>query len=116
MEQISFLALGDGLIVEQVIEEAHQFIFLVRSTMPTSRCPLCGGSSDFIHSQYQRRLADVPCAGRAVQLHLTVRRFFCHNASCTRAIFNERLPHLAQPRAQMTKRLCETLCLLGFAT
>jgi hypothetical protein len=45
-----------------------------------------------------------------------VRRFSCHNVSCTRAIFTERLPHLAQPRAQMTKRLRETLCLLGFAT
>lgn len=115
MEQISFLALGDGLIVEQVIEEAHQFIVQVRSTMPASCCPLCGGHSDFIHSQYQRRLADVPCAGRAVQLHLTVRRFSCHNASCARAIFTERLSYLAQPRAQMTKRLRETLCLLGFA-
>jgi hypothetical protein len=45
-----------------------------------------------------------------------VRRFSCHNASCARAIFTERLPQLAQPRAQMTTRLRETLCLLGFAT
>jgi len=63
MEQISLLALGDGLIVEQIIEEAHQFVVLVRSTIPASCCPLCGGSSDFIHSQYRRRLADVPCTG-----------------------------------------------------
>lgn len=116
MEEIPFLALGDGLIVEQIMEEAHQFVVLVRSTKPTSCCPLCGGCSDFIHSQYHRRLADVPCAGRAVLLQLTVRRFSCHNASCGRAIFTERLPHLVQPRAQMTKRLREALSLLGFAS
>lgn len=116
MEKTPLLVLGDGLIVDQVIEEVHQFIVLVRSTIPASCCPLCGDLSAFIHSQYQRCLADVPCAGRAVRLHLTVRRFSCHNAACARAIFTERLPHLTQPHAQMTKRLRETLCLLGIAT
>ncbi len=116
MEQEPYFALGEGLIVERITEEARQFIVLVRSTIPASCCPLCGGSSDFIHSQYQRHLADVSCAGRAVRLHLTVRRFSCRNASCARAIFAERLPHLVQPRAQMTQRLREVLCLLGFAT
>ncbi len=116
MEESSLFALGEGLIVEQILEEAHRFLVLVRSTMPTSCCPLCGASSDFIHSQYQRRVADVPCGGRAIQLRLTVRRFSCHNSSCDRAIFVERLPHLVQPWAQMTKRLREALCLLGFAS
>ena len=75
MEERLFLALGNGLVIEQVIEESHHFVVLVRSTTPTSCCPLCGGFSDFIHSQYQRRVADVSCGGRAIQLHLTVRRF-----------------------------------------
>ena len=116
MEAHSFFALGDGLVVEQIFEEAHQFVLLVRSTMPTSCCPLCGDSSDFVHSQYQRRVADVPCSGRAIQLHLAVRRFSCHNESCRRAIFTERLSSLVQPWAQMTKRLREALSLLGFAS
>jgi hypothetical protein len=46
MEQEPFPALGEGLIVEHITEEARQFIVLVRSTMPASCCPLCGGSSD----------------------------------------------------------------------
>ncbi len=116
MKEMPFLALGDGLVIEQVVEETDHFVVLVRSTTPASCCPLCGDRSDFIHSQYQRRLADAPCGGRAVQLHLTVRRFSCHNPSCARVIFTERLPHLVQPRAQMTKRLREALCLLGFAS
>jgi hypothetical protein len=60
MEETSFLTLGEGLIIEQIIEEAHRFVALVRSTMPASCCPLCGDSSDFIHSQYQRQVADAP--------------------------------------------------------
>ena len=116
MEETSFLTLGEGLIIEQIIEEAHRFVALVRSTMPASCCPLCGDSSDFIHSQYQRQVADVPCGGRAIQLQLTVRRFSCHNSSCHRTIFTERLPHLVQPWAQMTKRLRASLSLLGFAS
>lgn len=54
MEENSFLALGEGLIIEKIIEEAHRFVVLVRSTRPDFCCPLCGISSDFIHSQYQR--------------------------------------------------------------
>lgn len=95
MEEPSLFALGEGLVVEQIIEETHQFIIQVRSTMPASCCPLCGNASDFVHSQYQRRVADVSCGGRAIQLHLTVRRFSCHNASCRRSIFTERVRRCA---------------------
>lgn len=116
MEETSFLTLGEGLIIEQIIEEAHRFVALVRSTMPASCCPLCGDSSDFIHSQYQRRVADVPCGGRAIQLQLTVRRFSCHNSSCHRTIFTERLPHLVQPWAQMAARLAPQLGMKGSAS
>ena len=116
MEEPSLFVLGEGLVVEQIIEEAHQFLILVRSTVPASCCPLCGSSSDFLHSQYQRRVTDVPCSGRALHLRLIVRRFSCHHPFCRRAIFTERLPHLVQPWAQMTRRLREALCLLGFAS
>lgn len=97
MEETLFLARVDGLVIEQVVQEPQRFVVLVQSTAPAARCPLCGDLSDFIHSQYQRRFADVPCAGRALQLHLTVRRFSCHNTSCRHAIFTECLPDLVQP-------------------
>lgn len=116
MEKTLFLALGEGLVIEQVVQEPQRFVVFVRSTTSASCCPLCGGLSDFIHSQYQRRIADVPCGGHALWLHLTVRRFSCHNTSCRRAIFTERFPDLVQPWAQMTKRLREALRLIGFAT
>jgi hypothetical protein len=93
MEERLFLALGDGLLIEHVIEEAHHFVVLVRSTTPASCCPLCGDLSDFIHSQYQRHLADVSCAGRAIQLHLTVLLQLAHLVTDTsvKAAFRKKL-------------------------
>jgi hypothetical protein len=116
MEETLFLALGEGLVIEQVVQEPQRFVVAVRSTTPASSCPLCGTLSDFIHSHYQRRLADVPCAGRAIHIQLIVRRFSCRNRVCHRAVFTERLPGLVRPWAQMTQRLREALCKLGFAT
>jgi transposase len=36
-------------------------------------------------------LADLPWAGKPVQVILQVRRFFCHNKQCSRKTFSERL-------------------------
>jgi transposase len=55
------------------------------------RCPICGESAARIHSRYTRTLADLPWARFAVRFHLQVRRFFCEDPACPRAIFAERL-------------------------
>ena len=116
MDGSLLLSLGESLMIEQVSQEKRHVIVSVRSTAPTSRCPVCAAPSESIHSHYLRTVADLPCAGQLVVLKLTVRRFFCRNASCPRTIFTERLPDLVQPWAQMTNRLREALGMLGFAT
>jgi transposase len=68
-------------------------------------CPCCGRSSDRVHSQYGRTIADLPCAGRSVRLRVTVRRFFCDNGMCERRTFAERVPSLAAQYARRTIRL-----------
>jgi transposase len=47
-------------------------------------------------------------------LHTRVRRFFCENSSCKRAIFAERVPEVAA-YARKTDRLQGALSLIGFA-
>ena len=116
MERSLLLSLGENLVIEQISQEERHFIVSVRSTASLARCPLCATPSESIHSHYQRTVADLPCAGQLVILKLTVRRFFCRNSTCPRAIFTERLPDLVQPRARMTKRLQEALGALSFAT
>ena len=116
MERNPLLPLPDGMLIEQIqITEAGVLISVV-ATHPTSCCPLCSSFSSSIHSIYSRTLQDVPCAGRQIQLLLTVRRFFCHNPVCSRKIFTERVPQFVKPWARMTIRLVLALQSIGLAT
>jgi transposase len=84
-------------------------------TAPNATCPTCGGDSGRVHSRYTRRLADLPCLGRPVRLHVTVRRFFCPLPHCARRIFAERLPGFAEPFARTTPRLRGAHESIGYA-
>jgi transposase len=77
-------------------------------------CPSCDQPSQRVHSRYQRTLADLPWAGRQVNLHVQVRRFYCPNPTCPRTTFSERLPALVAPSARRTGRLAQEQCALGF--
>src|SRR5258708_1541965 len=57
---------------------------------PTSCCPLCTQPSDSIKTHYRRILRDAPCAGRQVQLALTVRKFYCRNPYCPQKVFTKK--------------------------
>ena len=83
---------------------------------PTSCCPLCSELSSSIHCHYQRTLRDVPCAGRQVQLRLTVRKFCCRNPYCERKVFAERLPDFVEPWARTTIRFCQQITSVGLST
>ncbi len=79
-------------------------------------CPLCGQASRHIRSSYTRHVADVPYAGRQVQLILRVRKFCCDTTDCPRRIFAERLTPFIEPWARMTTRLSQTIEAIGLAT
>ena len=79
-----------------------------------ARCPDCETFSDRIHSRYRRTIFDLPCAGLAVKIIVTVRRFFCPSSSCPRVTFAEQIDDLAPRYARRTKRLIETQRLVGF--
>ncbi len=116
MDASLFLSLPQGLCVTQVIVDDAQLTIEVISTHPYASCPLCGSVSTQIHSHYQRKLRDVPCGGRSVIQHLSVRKFFCRNPSCPRKIFTERLSSFLEPWARMTIRLSHAILAIGRAT
>ena len=99
----SLLSLPEGLHVERIELQGDLLAIAIVSVLPSSRCPRCSQASSQVHSWYQRTLRDVPCAGRQVVLHLSVRKFFCRNPDCAHKIFTERLPTFAEPWAQVTK-------------
>ena len=116
MEGTSLLALPEGMQIDQIQITANGLIIAVVATYPASCCPLCSELSLSIHSHYRRVLRDVPCAGRRVQLFLTMRKFYCRNPLCERKVFTERLPAFVEPWARMTIRYCEQITSIGRAS
>jgi hypothetical protein len=116
MEETSLLSLPEGMLIEQIQITENGLIIAVAATSATSCCPLCSEPSSSIHCHYRRVLHDVPCAGRCVQLVLTVRTFSCRNPYCPRKVFAERFPAIVSPWARMTIRYCEQITSIGLAT
>lgn len=79
-----------------------------------AECPACGSASQRIHSNYTRKLRDLPSHGRTVIIHVAARRFRCLNAACVRKTFAERLDD-ALVSARRTKRLGDLQRYVGLA-
>jgi transposase len=95
-----------GFDVESAFCDGATTVITVRPTSDASLCPGCGASSRRIHSRYQRRLTDLPLAGRQVRLVVVARRFRCVTVLCGRRIFTERFDDGAlAPWARRTARL-----------
>ena len=98
------------------VRDSGEGITLVaRTTSAEVRCPICGTLSRRVHSRYVRTLADLPWQGIPVRVRLYVRRFFCDELSCQRAIFAERVPGVVAHYARRTERLDELFTHVSFA-
>ena len=92
--------------VEAVHDAASAVVVIASGRSEQCKCPQCGTVSRRVHSRYPRMLADLPCAGRRIELHLTVRRFVCSAGNCRRKIFAERFgDDVIRPMARRTARL-----------
>ena len=104
------------LVAERIAEVATMIIVTARSAAPSGCCPRCGTASSRVHSRYTRRITDLPCSGRRVQLHVTVRRFICTASHCHQKIFAERFGDGILPtRSRRTARLECLVHHLGLA-
>ncbi len=103
-----------GFVVESATRDDGGFVIGIRVSASVCRCPMCGSVCSRVHSQYRRRLADLPAAGVRIALILRTRRFFCDIAACERRIFAERF-ETAEPRARRTSRLDDVVHCLAIA-
>jgi transposase len=101
--------------LDQVTVEQDTVRLQLTATAPQARCPCCAVPTSSVHSRYQRRLTDLPWGVHPVRIQLTVRKFVCRNATCTRRIFTERLPDFVAPSARKTHRLITVLRAIGLA-
>ena len=111
----SILHLPAGITILSVHPSATELVVGVACHAPSMPCPECHQPSTRIHGNYQRTVADLPCAGRTVLLMLTVRKFVCSTPTCPRQIFTERLPGLVESYGRMTPRLIALVQAFGLA-
>ncbi len=90
-----------------------QICFTLATVGPGACCPKCQTLSQRVHSRYRRTLQDVPVGNRAVRVQLHLRKFFCANPDCDRAIFAERLAPWLAPYARRSQRLERHLTAVG---
>lgn len=86
-----------------------------RTSSRVALCPVCAKRSVRVHSRYTRTLADLPWQGIPVTVRLRVRRFFCDERTCDRAIFAERLSGVATHYGRRTERLDGWFTHVSFA-
>jgi transposase len=116
MDVPTALKLPEYVHVLTIEQRENTFVVLACSLQQAPCCPVCGRPSKRFHSQYTRRVADLPCGGLLVCLSILVRKCFCEEPLCIRKIFCERLKGLAEAWAQATIRLNYMVTVIGLAT
>jgi hypothetical protein len=104
---------GAGLVLEQVQLRGQVVHLFLRRRAAGATCPVCACWSDAFHSGYDRSMADLPIADRKAVIHLRVRRFRCHEQTCSRRTFVEQVPLLVERYARRTQRLRADLEAIG---
>jgi transposase len=103
-----------GLELSQVHDTGEGVRITARTGAGPVACPGCGTPSARVHDRYRRRLRDLPCGGRPVQVELEVRRMRCDTPACPVATFAEQLPGLTgrhQRRTTQMRGLLERVAL-----
>ena len=98
-----------GVRVERLWRDGATIHLEVVATRRWARCPLCQRRSTRPHSRYERTLADLPCGGDRVVLHLHVRRFVCRPARLAAVLRSKaaalRLHHRPSPSVFCTNAI-----------
>ncbi|MEU1424993.1 ISL3 family transposase [Kitasatospora sp. NPDC005751] len=78
-------------------------------------CPACGQVSDWVHSRYERHVADEAVGGRPVVIDLSVRRLYCENPDCEKATFAEQVDGLTKRYQRRTPALQKVIDAVAVA-
>jgi transposase len=104
-----------GLDLAQVEDLGDGVRITARTRTAQLPCRGCGAVSAQVHDRYRRRLADLACGGRPVQVVLEVRRFCCGSPACPVATFAEQVPGLTGWYQRRTAGLRDLLGTVALA-
>ncbi|CAD55413.1 putative transposase [Streptomyces coelicolor A3(2)] len=106
VELVSLLPqLSDVHVVSVEVSDAVVAVYARTRSGEPAGCTGCGRLSEWCHSRYARRLADVTLAGRPLRIDLSVRRLYCENTTCPKVTFTEQVPGLTVRYQRRTSRL-----------
>jgi transposase len=101
--------------ITQIVRTSSSNVLLVAASSSQSAiCPYCQTLSKKRHSVYIRKPQAPPCAEASIQLVLSVHRYFCHNPTCIRKTFAERIPEIVHFYARRTTHLEALLQCIAF--
>ena len=108
LPQLATVAVHSVAVVEETL-----VIAAATHAMPAP-CTGCGHCSVWVHSSYERCVADEAVGGRPVRIELTVRRLYCENPGCPKVTFSEQVPGLTcryQRRTPALQNVVDTVAL-----
>jgi transposase len=76
MKVTTILGWKDVVKCQSIKLETGHIQFCLATKASIALCPFCGWPASRNHSRYSRKLADLPWAGKPVQVELQARRFF----------------------------------------
>lgn len=75
------------------------------NSLAPASCTGCSAPSVWVHSRYERHLADTALGGRPLRIDLSVRRLYCENHACPKVTFAEQIPGLTERYQRCTPLL-----------
>lgn len=95
--------------------DGNQLFFTLKAGSNQAVCPSCSRTSSRVHSQYTRRIDDLPAGDFSVHIQLVTKKWFCDHADCPAKVFTERLDWV-RSYGRKTERLEEVIRKIGFST
>jgi len=115
MISISWSSPDPDLELLHVTSSNDSLLLTVKSTRTSSSCPACLKPSSRIHSQYTRKVQDLPISDKSVELLIITKRWFCDQLDCSVKIFTERYDWLSS-NGRRTARTEEVLRKMAFSS
>lgn len=113
--QVSTLSADpEAIRIVSFISNSDSITVVAQTSQAFGICPICCAESKSLHSNYLRRLSDLPWHGVAIRIHLNTRKFRCRNELCQRKVFCERLPKVVESYGRKTVRRQELFGILAF--
>lgn len=104
--------LDNNLVVDDVEKSENCIYIKCHKPVYEHKCPYCGYNSSRIHSNYIRKITDLPIQNNKVKLILSVHKYFCENDKCSFTTFSEDFDFV-EARAVRTKRFDDYIKNLG---